>query len=345
MSNWGVNQFLSTLFKIKDTTDKTKVLDFDVSGITPSTTRTITLPDTDVDLTDIATNTTHASSDGTDHANVVTNDAHVAGDGSDHADVAANTTHAASVASAHTPPGVIDMYGGVAAPTGWLLCDGSSVSKTTYASLWAVLNTSKGAATISQANPGVVTFSTHNFVGGERVYFTTDGALPAGLSIDTTYWVTKINANTFKLSTTFANYVAGTYIETTDAGSGTHTLVWSPFGVASAANFLLPDFRGVFLRGAGTHGGLTNANGTAFVGIVGVQQNDKMQGHYHSLTNSTSNWRSGTTYSVRGDLATYQMEDITMEVQEPTTDGSNGTPRTGAETNPVNIGVSYIIKT
>lgn len=38
-----------------------------------------------------------------------------------------------------TPAGVIVMYGAAAAPTGWLLCDGSWVSQTTYAALYAVI--------------------------------------------------------------------------------------------------------------------------------------------------------------------------------------------------------------
>lgn len=39
-----------------------------------------------------------------------------------------------------TPTGIIQMFGGSAAPTGWLLCDGSEVSQTTYASLYAVIS-------------------------------------------------------------------------------------------------------------------------------------------------------------------------------------------------------------
>jgi microcystin-dependent protein len=38
-----------------------------------------------------------------------------------------------------TPVGVIQMYGGSAAPTGWLICDGSIVSQTTYATLFAII--------------------------------------------------------------------------------------------------------------------------------------------------------------------------------------------------------------
>lgn len=41
--------------------------------------------------------------------------------------------------------GEIRMYAGSAAPTGWLLCDGSAVSRTTYANLFTVLSTTYGA--------------------------------------------------------------------------------------------------------------------------------------------------------------------------------------------------------
>jgi len=43
------------------------------------------------------------------------------------------------------PAGIIWEYGGSSAPTGWLLCDGSAVSRTTYAALFAVLGTAYGS--------------------------------------------------------------------------------------------------------------------------------------------------------------------------------------------------------
>jgi microcystin-dependent protein len=43
------------------------------------------------------------------------------------------------------PPGVIWSYGGTTAPPGFLLCDGSAVSRTTYAALFAVIGTTFGA--------------------------------------------------------------------------------------------------------------------------------------------------------------------------------------------------------
>jgi microcystin-dependent protein len=43
-----------------------------------------------------------------------------------------------------TPPGSIVMYAGMTAPSGWLLCNGAAVSRTTYATLWALIGTTYG---------------------------------------------------------------------------------------------------------------------------------------------------------------------------------------------------------
>lgn len=55
--------------------------------------------------------------------------------------------------------GEIKMYGGDSAPTGWLLCNGAAVSRTTYADLFAVLSTTYGVG------DGSGTFNVPNFGG------------------------------------------------------------------------------------------------------------------------------------------------------------------------------------
>lgn len=45
-----------------------------------------------------------------------------------------------------TPSGVISAFGGTAAPTGYLLCDGSSVGTATYSQLFAVIGYSYGGS-------------------------------------------------------------------------------------------------------------------------------------------------------------------------------------------------------
>jgi len=47
--------------------------------------------------------------------------------------------------NALVPPGVILPYGAATAPSGYLLCDGSAVSRTTYADLFSVIGTTYGA--------------------------------------------------------------------------------------------------------------------------------------------------------------------------------------------------------
>lgn len=51
---------------------------------------------------------------------------------------------AAEVTAVTLPPGMIAPYVATSAPTGWLLCDGSQVSRTTYAALYAVIGTKYG---------------------------------------------------------------------------------------------------------------------------------------------------------------------------------------------------------
>jgi microcystin-dependent protein len=111
-----------------------------------------------------------------------------------------------------------------------------------------------------------------------------------------------------------------------------------------STTFNVPDLRGVFLRGAGTHGTLTNAAGTAFAGpAVGASANDMVQSHHHESSRGTiSNAASLGTDAVR--VVNRASGDGSLEGKAPMTDGINGTPRTGAETRPVNVGVKYIIK-
>lgn len=54
------------------------------------------------------------------------------------------TLNAASGSSTSAPSGTIAMWGAAAAPTGWLLCTGTAVSRATYSTLFAVIGTTFG---------------------------------------------------------------------------------------------------------------------------------------------------------------------------------------------------------
>lgn len=65
-----------------------------------------------------------------------------------------------------------------------------------------------------------------NILTGTRVRLTTTTTLPAGLALATDYYVIRVSDTTFKLATSYANAIAGTQIDITDAGTGTHTISW-----------------------------------------------------------------------------------------------------------------------
>lgn len=88
----------------------------------------------------------------------------------------------------------------------------------------ARLTATIGTFTVTIAAPGVFTLTAHGLATGDAVTLATTGALPTGLTAGTTYFVVKIDADTFNLATTLANALAATKITTSGSQSGVHTL-------------------------------------------------------------------------------------------------------------------------
>lgn len=65
-----------------------------------------------------------------------------------------------------------------------------------------------------------------NLLTGTRVRLTTTTTLPGGLATATDYYFIRMSDTTFGLASSYANAVAGTLINITDAGTGTHTVTW-----------------------------------------------------------------------------------------------------------------------
>ena len=90
-----------------------------------------------------------------------------------------------------------------------------------------------GAITVAETTAGVttkialatnyITITAHPYVTGTKAALTTDTTLPTGLSA-TNYWISVIDANTIGLSTSLALATAGTLVDITADGVGTHTL-------------------------------------------------------------------------------------------------------------------------
>lgn len=104
------------------------------------------------------------------------------------------------------------------------------VTSVTTATAQATTNTlGYGDTFTADASTDIITMTStannpSNILTGTRVQLTTTTTLPAGLALATNYYVIRVTDSTFKLATTYANAVAGTAINITDAGTGTHTM-------------------------------------------------------------------------------------------------------------------------
>jgi len=154
--------------------------------------------------------------------------------------------------------GMISMYVGASAPTGFLLCDGTAVSRVTYASLFAVASTTYGAgdgsttfnvpdlrssfpvgqgqktkaftfvdANVTVGTDAIAVTANQYLYSGQAVVLSTTGTLPAGLSAGT-YYIIYVSDTSVKLASSRANADDGTAVDiTAAAGGGVHTLTLS----------------------------------------------------------------------------------------------------------------------
>lgn len=104
------------------------------------------------------------------------------------------------------------------------------VTSVTTATAQATTNTlGYGDTFTADAGTDVITWTSttnrpSNILTGTRVQLTTTTTLPGGLATATNYYVIKVTDSTCKLATSYANAIAGTAIDITSAGTGTHTM-------------------------------------------------------------------------------------------------------------------------
>lgn len=147
-------------------------------------------------------------------------------------------------------------YSARASKPGWLMCDGGAYSRSVYAALYGQINTKFGAGdgsttfnvpdpqgcAVVAAGSGKITESfaaasvaiatdlitvsinADRWLTGVKVRMTTTGVLPTGIAAATDYYVIRVSPTTIKLASSAANALAGTAVDITAAGSGTHTI-------------------------------------------------------------------------------------------------------------------------
>ena len=85
------------------------------------------------------------------------------------------------------------------------------------------------------------TLAAHGFYTGLKVQIATSSALPAPLAALTDYFVIVISDSVFKLAASYANAIAGTNIDLTDAGVGNQTVTAVALAGGSVGIYLSND--------------------------------------------------------------------------------------------------------
>jgi len=226
------------------------------------------------------------------------------------------------------PPGSLMAYAASTAPTGWLWCDGTAYSRTTYATLFAAIGTTWGAGDTT------TTFNVPDLRGQfMRGY---DDRAPATSQDTTTFTGTTTNASATisSISATITAYLyAGMKISGTGIPAGATISTVSSTSITISAN-------------ATASGTVTITVGRTFASA----QDDFYENHSHAVTDPghthgiTLSGFNGGSSGVFNQPVTYSSDNIVTGTR--TTGLTVNTSTTGnVETRPKNYAVLYIIKT
>lgn len=128
----------------------------------------------------------------------------------------------------NVPPGVIMDYAGATVPTGWLECDGSAVSRTTYSALHAVLKDVGGTDAYGWGSGnGTTTFNLPDFRGRTSVGKGTGTVVASGgdSDVDTGSDTLTVPSNNTKWITGMQVSLAFTSGSITGASAGTYYII------------------------------------------------------------------------------------------------------------------------
>lgn len=240
------------------------------------------------------------------------------------------------------PVGSIMPYGGLVAPSGWLLGDGEEYERAAaaYSDLFAVIGTRYGSRHPDYFNvPDTRGVFLRGYVGiadsdfdpidvqpggdtiqlpednlkrtGVPVRFSTTDTLPAPLLINTTYYVVKLTTTVLRLALTRADSIVGTYLDITTKGAGIHT-IYAYLEEDKDSRLKL------------TEGGSDGED-------LGSYQEDENKSHRHYTNLDRGN--AGTSYGHFGFASSLAWDDDYYSSYSG-----------GVESRPRNVSANYIIK-
>jgi microcystin-dependent protein len=211
---------------------------------------------------------------------------------------------------AFIPAGIITQYGGSVAPSGWLICDGSAVSRTnaTYARLFAAIGTTYGVG------DGSTTFNVPNLkgrvpvgydatqvefdalaeTGGAKTHTLTSAQMPSHTHGVGTYTISTAadhsHSNTFSIGNSSSHSHGDGTLTVASSGSHSHD---PSFNVLNYQGFLynVTSYSTGYITGRdsnndGTIDGTTNTFGIAVGTLPTTTSNGSL--HTHDVSGSTA---------------------------------------------------------
>ena len=224
--------------------------------------------------------------------------------------------------------GEVSMYSGASAPTGWLICDGSAVSRTTYSDLFTVVSTTYGVG------DGATTFNLPDLQGNFVIGKSGSYALAATGGSKDAVAVNHGHSDTFSVASSGSHGHSDSFAIGTTGSTHTH-------GVSVAGGSLY-DLEAIAIAGGfpttggGTPGYMWNAvNGT------GRLPNSSSLWDNGALTVTTTTASSTHTHNITGSVTTGGEHAHTVSGSVTSLTGEDGTDANL----PPYLALNFIIRT
>lgn len=181
------------------------------------------------------------------------------------------------------PAGMVGYFAGSSAPTGWLECNGSAVSRTTYADLFTAIGTTYGTG------DGATTFNLPDLRGEFLRVLDSGRGIDSGRVLGSTQEEAYKSHNHTGLSSSTGAHTHGATASSSSTGAHTHTITSSSSSTGAHAHTITSSSNStgshahtasVTLNSSGAHG--HTVSGTA--ASAGA--------HTHTLRNYLSEWGS-----------------------------------------------------